>query len=145
MSTCTHACAGGTTMRWVSPKLDQCLDHTERLIGIRPPVEKGQYPQILLAASTTYFFGSVLLMANVRFGASILLMALTVTSLVMNNFWDYSHDPLQQQAEAAHFIKNIGIAGGLIYYLSTSEPFKASQRHPKHVASPQITAANPTS
>eukprot|EP00967_Tisochrysis_lutea_P096603 scaffold141616_cov19-Tisochrysis_lutea.AAC.1 len=36
---------------------------------------QGQYPQILLAASTTYFFGSVLLMANVRFGASILVRA----------------------------------------------------------------------
>uniref|UniRef100_A0A7S3QS12 DoxX family protein n=1 Tax=Dunaliella tertiolecta TaxID=3047 RepID=A0A7S3QS12_DUNTE len=133
---------GGTAMRWVSPKLDQCLDRMERFTGFRPPVEKGQYPQILLAASTTYFFGSVLLMANVRFGASILLMALTLTSLVMHNFWDYSHDPLQQQAETAQFMKNIGIAGGLIYYLATSEPFKAPQRHPKPVPSTRIAAAS---
>jgi len=33
------------------------------------------------------------------------LLALTGTSLVMNNFWDYAHDPMQQQAMAIQILK----------------------------------------
>eukprot|EP00983_Pelagomonas_calceolata_P053412 1143281-Pelagomonas_calceolata.AAC.1 len=52
------------------------------------------------------------------------------------------HEGEEQDEPLIPVYMNIGIAGGLIYYLATSEPFKAPQRHPKPVPSTRIAAAS---
>jgi len=57
------------------------------------------------------------------------------------------HEQLCVESHAApvssprHFLQNVAIAGGLICYLATSEPFKAPQRHSIAPASARAAAA----
>lgn len=53
-----------------------------------------------------------------RWGAVVLLLFLVPVTIVMHNFWTLPEGQ-QRMAEMAHFMKNVTIAGGLLFVLGT--------------------------
>ena len=61
---------------------------------------------------------SVLLGYKARWGAVLLIMFLVPVTIVMHNFWAVS-DPMAQQMQMAHFMKNVSMLGAalmIIYF-----------------------------
>jgi putative oxidoreductase len=78
-------------------------------------------PMIVVAA-IVQIVGSILLIMNNRTGAWILLAFVSVVSVLMHNFWDYSGPEVV--VEMVHFLKNVSIAGGLLVTLSNAPKYK---------------------
>ena len=57
---------------------------------------------------------SVVLGVFARFGALMLLAFLIPTTLIFHDFWMLSSDTALQQQEMIHFMKNLGLMGGLL-------------------------------
>jgi uncharacterized membrane protein YphA (DoxX/SURF4 family) len=68
---------------------------------------------------------SILLGVRPRWGALLLLVFLVPTSLMMHKFWGIS-DPMMAANQAAHFWKNISLAGAALmtYGLATLSPMR---------------------
>ena len=66
---------------------------------------------------------SILLGYKPRWGALLLVAFLVPTSVMMHRFWGVA-DPMMAANQAAHFWKNIVIAGSalMIYYFATVHP-----------------------
>jgi len=75
-------------------------------------------PEILLAIATALeLLGAVSVVVGfrARWGALALLIFLVPVTLVFHNFW--AVPAAQQQMEMVHFLKNLGIGGGLLIVL----------------------------
>lgn len=69
---------------------------------------------IAIAAVIELVGGLALLIGfKARWAALVLALFLVPTSLIFHNFWAVA-DPMQHQDQFAHFLKNIGIIGGLL-------------------------------
>lgn len=73
---------------------------------------------LLLAGLLFELIGGVLVFLGiwVRLGAVLLVIFLIPTTLLFHNFWDLQGPDRQMQM--AHFMKNLSIAGGLLYLLA---------------------------
>lgn len=60
---------------------------------------------------------SVLIGFQARWGAVALLLFLVPVSLIMHNFWTIE-DPGQRMGQMINFMKNVSIAGGLVFVLA---------------------------
>ncbi|NOX36052.1 MAG: DoxX family protein [Calditrichaeota bacterium] len=63
---------------------------------------------------------SVLLGYKVKIGSLLLFVFLVFTAFIMHAFWGLD-DPMQAQAQMAHFLKNLSLAGAalLLFYFGT--------------------------
>jgi uncharacterized membrane protein YphA (DoxX/SURF4 family) len=78
------------------------------------PSPQSFYPQLVLLAGVTEVLGSILVLLGVEAGATLLILFLIPTSVIMHNFWDMPPASQQFQAELIHFQKNLAILGGLL-------------------------------
>src|ERR1700722_2868761 len=74
-------------------------------------------PQLLLIGIIAELLGGLLLFAGVqvRFGAFLLALFLIPATVIAHHFW-YLEGP-ERQLQAAMFLKNLSIFGGLLYAL----------------------------
>jgi len=65
---------------------------------------------------------------HVRWGALALLVFMVPTTLIFHDFW--AVDPAQAQGQLIHFLKNLGIMGGLLYVMAFGAgPVSLDNRH----------------
>lgn len=73
---------------------------------------------------------SILLGYQVQIGALLLIAFLIPAAFIMHNFWSVE-DPMQQQNERIHFMKDLSMAGGAyliwhLYMVAQHVPFSLS-------------------
>jgi uncharacterized membrane protein YphA (DoxX/SURF4 family) len=76
-------------------------------------------PDVLLSISVGLeLVGGVLVVLGLyaRWGAVVLLLFLVPVSVIMHNFWAVPEDQMQMQM--INFMKNVSIAGGLVFLLA---------------------------
>jgi putative oxidoreductase len=73
---------------------------------------------LLLAAVIMELMGGLLIFLGlwVRLGAFLLILFLIPVTLVFHHFWDLQG--VDRQIQMVHFMKNLGISGGLLFLLA---------------------------
>ncbi|KAL6765901.1 HR-like lesion-inducing-domain-containing protein [Haematococcus lacustris] len=112
---------GGPLVSALGPNVDRLMLHAQRLTGLTVPGFKPFYPRLFLALATTEFLGALLYASDIRFGGWILLGSLAISTPLRHNWWDHIHHPVQLQVQLDQFIKCVGLAGALCYFLATSK------------------------
>ncbi|KAJ9510715.1 hypothetical protein QJQ45_027662 [Haematococcus lacustris] len=134
---------GGPLVSALGPNVDRLMLHAQRLTGLTVPGVKSSYsclqvansalsvqpfyPRLFLALATTEFLGALLYASDIRFGGWILvyvpvqLGSLAISTPLRHNWWDHIHHPVQLQVQLDQFIKCVGLAGALCYFLATSK------------------------
>jgi putative oxidoreductase len=77
-------------------------------------------PQVLLVGAIVFLLAgtaSVVLGYRARIGALLLLVFLVLASYYFHNFWDYT-DPTARQGQMIHFMKNLSMAGAMIFIIA---------------------------
>ena len=74
----------------------------------------------VLVSGAVILVGGILVLFGfaARIGAAMIAAFLVIAALTVNDFWTYA-DPQEAQAQMAHFMKNLAIAGGallLVYF-----------------------------
>mmetsp|Transcript_21234 Transcript_21234/g.37966 ORF Transcript_21234/g.37966 Transcript_21234/m.37966 type:complete len:166 (+) Transcript_21234:115-612(+) len=85
-------------------------------------IENEWIPNLVLAQAGIEFFGSALMLANIKFGASVLLSYVVPLTLLMHNFWDEVPGTAAEESQKDHFFKSMSVAGGLILFLLAKLP-----------------------
>ncbi len=96
----------------VAPKVQQAQD----VLGDKLPPQAPTEPEQLVRIDAGVKIGAGVLLALGKFPrtASLLLAGSVVPTTVTGHpFWEYD-DPTQRAAEQQHFLKNLGLLGGLI-------------------------------
>ena len=79
------------------------------------------FVHVMLALAVTFLvLGglAVLLGIRARWGAVLLILFLIPTTLIFHNFWAYGADDPQRMLQIGNFMKNSGLAGGLLMVLA---------------------------
>lgn len=119
---------GGPTAAFMGPKLNAALEQFKSATGVEIPLKEAMYPHVILAAAALELVGGLLVLANIKAGAFFLILFLLPTSFIIHNFWELPADSPEQQNEMAHFLKNLSIMGGLIYFMCTGAAATKARR-----------------
>src|SRR5579859_5789527 len=77
-------------------------------------------PEFMLVGAIAFLLVgsiSVVLGFKARFGAALLGVFLVLASYYFHNFWAIS-DPVQQQAQMIHFMKNLSMFGAMVFIMA---------------------------
>eukprot|EP00877_Chromochloris_zofingiensis_P002921 jgi/Chrzof1/1262/Cz01g46220.t1 len=119
--------SGGPVVAYMSPKMDNVLQHLHRTAGIHVPLQQEHYSYLVLGAATLELLGAVLFVLNVKLGAILLVIFLIPTTAIMHNFWDLQDGTSAHQIEFVNFMKNLCLLGAFVMYLNmptTARPAK---------------------
>ncbi len=77
-------------------------------------------PQVSLVLAIIFLLVggvSVLIGYQARVGAALLAVFLVLATFYFHNFWAIS-DPLKQQEQMGHFLKNLGLFGAMLFLVA---------------------------
>jgi uncharacterized membrane protein YphA (DoxX/SURF4 family) len=103
-----HAQAAEPVLDAVSPVVDKAVEIA--------PVDQGPDPEMLIKidAGVKIAAGSLLALGKFpRLASAALAASLVPTTLSAHRFWEID-DPQEKQAQQVHFLKNVGLLGGLL-------------------------------
>ncbi|CAD7705331.1 unnamed protein product [Ostreobium quekettii] len=118
---------GGPSGKYMAPKMDAFREAFAERTGIQFPLQKEQYPYIILASAFLEVVGSVLFVADSSVGALMLMVFLIGATPVMHNFWDVQDST--QISEMINFMKNLSIFGGLLAYTAARREAEAVAKY----------------
>ena len=93
-------------------------------------------PQVLLVGAIVFLLAgtaSVVLGYRARVGALLLLVFLVLASYYFHNFWAIS-DPDKRQDQMIHFMKNLSMAGAMIFIIANGSGAWSLDRRPGRAA-----------
>jgi putative oxidoreductase len=86
----------------------------------------------LFMATAIEIVGGLALLSGLRLrlGSAILFLYLIPVTLIFHNFW--AHSGLEAQNQMAHFMKNLGLMGGLLGFFVWGGPFNGNRAATYH-------------
>ena len=78
-------------------------------------------PEVLLGGAIVFLLvGSLLVVLgyHARIGAILLLAFLVLATYFFHDFWDPRHDAKAAEMQTIQFMKNLGLAGGLLFIVA---------------------------
>lgn len=108
----------------------RAVDRLNAAAGTAFVLEEKYHKNIFMFTAMVEGLGGFLVVQNHKFGAIILIMLSLPLTFVTHTFWEEDPDQPEYMNQLSHFLKSIGIIGGLLSFIATSdgEPLKTSRK-----------------